>query len=118
MITKAKNTTYHFGKTFALIFVTALLCSFSPPQQNVEGYPIVYGHEPFSFIGIETLPQKDDELPKHYRIVCSAEEEAALREKQGFVVQIRGRIVPADKAFDEYGPDILSDGVIVLSSWK
>ena len=107
-------------KRYAFVFVclAILLCSFSPPQSDIEGYPTVYGNEPFTFIGIETVPKKESENPKYYRIVCTDEVEKALRDMQGYVVHIRGRIISGEKAFNEYGPDILDDGVIVLSSWN
>ena len=107
-------------KLFYILLVfcgISLLCSFSPPQSDVEGYPTVYGHEPFSFLGIKTVTKKEGEEPKKYRIICSEEEEKALRKLQGYVVHIRGRIISKEKAFEEYGPDVLDDGVIVLSSW-
>ena len=96
----------------------SLLCSFSPAKSDIEGYPKVYGSEPFTFLGIETVPKKAGEAPKYYRIVCSEEEEKALRELQGTVVHIRGKIVSGEKAIKEYGSEILDDGVIVLSSWN
>ena len=95
-----------------------LLCSFSPAKSDIEGYIGVYGNEPFTFIGIETIPKKESDSEKHYRIVCSEEEEKALRNMQGFIIHIRGKIVSCEKAFKEYGPEILSDGVIILSSWN
>lgn len=116
---KRKLTHIKFILATALFILTSsLLSSFAPPPSKVEGYPVVFGNEPFTFIGIETLTSKEDESPKYYRIVCTEEEESALREMQGYLIRISGRIVSGEKAFEEYGPDVLSDGVIILSSWS
>ena len=117
---KLEKTSF-FTPLFTLIAVvcsTLLLCSFSPAKSDIEGYIGVYGNEPFTFIGIRTIPKKQSDSEKYYRIICSKEEEKILRETQGFIVHIRGKIVSKEKAFEEYGPDVLSDGVIILSSWN
>ena len=106
--------------SFLLMIVCgiSLFCSFSPSKSDIDGYPTVYGNEPFTFLGIQTIPKKEGDPERYYRIICSKEEEKALRELQGTVVHIRGKIVSGEKAIKEYGPEILDDGVIVLSSWN
>ncbi|MCR4938910.1 MAG: hypothetical protein K5930_02215 [Treponemataceae bacterium] len=113
-----KKISLSFFYLCMFVLAAALLSSFSPPPAEVEGYPEVYGNEPHTFIGIKTLPEGENQGAKYYRIVCSWEEEKAIREMQGFVIQVRGRIISREDAFYEYAPDILSDGVIILSSWK
>ncbi len=107
-----------FFSLAAVVGTALLLCSFSPAKSDIEGYIGVYGNVPFTFIGIRTIPKKQSDSEKYYRIICSKEEEKILRETQGFIVHIRGKIVSKEKAFEEYGPDVLSDGVIILSSWN
>lgn len=116
---KKMKRTFFSSIIFVVMFVCAvsLLSSFSPPQSEVEGYPTIYGTEPNTFLGLKTVP-KDGESVRYYRIKCSAEEEKALRNMQGFVVRIKGRIISNDKTEMQYGPDVLDDGVIVLSSWS
>jgi hypothetical protein len=113
-----RNIIRKIGFLLMIVCGISLFCSFSPSKSDIDGYPTVYGNEPFTFLGIMTVPKKEGDPVRYYRIICSEEEEKALRELQGTVVHIRGKIVTGEKAIKEYGPEVLDDGVIVLSSWN
>lgn len=88
-----------------------LFCSYSKNNnKTVKGYIHVYGNEPFTYIGIETIDNKK------YAISATEEEIAKLWKTQGSLVEIEGIIIP--KEGDAKELNMLKDGKIEVSGWK
>ncbi len=88
-----------------------LFCSYSKNNnQTIKGYIHVYGNEPFTYIGIKTIDEKE------YKIEAEVQVIAELRASQGNMIQITGIIINPETESLEFG--MLKDGKIIVTEWK
>lgn len=98
---------------FFMLFSVIAVCmfsSFSRPSKTVvvEGHIKVYGNEPNTFLGIETVDGRQ------YKIVY--EDELELSELQGQKVMLEGT-VKKNSALKKNSFDYLKDGTLTVDSY-
>ena len=97
-------------KILLLVSFSLILCSFSKNKtKTITGYLQVYGNEPFTYLGIETIDKKQ------YAIKASKEEISKLWDSQGNLIEMTGIIIPSN---NQRLPDMLKDGKIEVVEWK
>ena len=93
-----------------IVSLSLVFCSFNKNKiQTITGFIHVYGNEPFTYLGIETIDKKQ------YAIKASKEEISKLWDSQGQKIEITGIIIPSN---NQRLPDMLQDGKIEVCEWK
>lgn len=93
-----------------VLICSNLFCSYSKNKYvKVTGYIHVYGNEPFTYLGIKTIDNKE------YEISANEEQTSMLWKTQGTKIEITGIILPK-KETREF--NMLKDGKIEVAEWK
>lgn len=102
-------------KKIYLFFILICLCSFSlfsfSKNKNVciKGYITSFGNEPFSFIGINSVDDKE------YGIIAEKEIMEELKKMGGTLIEFEGIFVEVDDGNILFN---LKDGIFEVLDWK